>query len=284
MRKDASQPQLMARQRVWCGFVLGAVFVCGCATGVDVTDEELDEICSDPANRCSSGTGGSDVGSVGGSTGGGFGGSSSGGTFNSNGGSGASPSNGGSLGTNGGTGGSQGSAGSAGTGSTLPLAEGECLPTDDIVVLYRDRTEAAASDNEPSMEMQVQNPGGTSFPLSDLAIRYWFTADGTSNFIGTVDYATINNQGNINSSVVVTFGQEFGSDYAQMTFPTLTDMIGPQGISQLQLRFHADPYAPLNQTNDFSFLSGATAMTTPNRNITAYLQNEQVGGCVPIPP
>jgi hypothetical protein len=279
MRKDASQPLLMARQRVWCGLALGAAFVCGCATGVDVTDDELAEICSDPVNRCSVGSAGASGGNVGGSTGGGFGGSSNGGTFSSNGGSGAAPSTGGSVGTNGGTGGSQGSSGSGGTGTTLPLAEGECLPTDDIVVLYRDRTSAAASHNEPSMEMQVQNPGGTSFPLSDLAIRYWFTADGTSNFI-----ATVNNQDNIKDSIEVSFGQEFGSDYAEMTFPTLTDMIGPQGINQLQLRFHADPYAALNQTNDFSFLSGATGMTTPNRNITPYLQNEQVGGCVPIPP
>jgi hypothetical protein len=273
----------MARQRAWCSFVLGAAAFCGCATGVDVTDEELAEICADPVNRCSGGTAGASVGSVGGSTGGGFGGSSNGGTFNANGGSGAGPSNGGSLGTNGGTGGSLGSSGSGGTGATAPLAEGDCLDTDDIVVLYEDRTDGAASNNEPSMVLQVQNPGGASFPLSDLAIRYWFTADGTSNFIATVDYASITGQNNINSSIQITFGQEFGSDYAQMAFPTLTDMIGPQGISQLQLRFHADPYAPLNQTNDFSFLSGAPT-GTPNRNVTPYLQNEQVGGCVPIPP
>lgn len=283
MRKDASPPQLMARQRVWCGFALGAAFVCGCATGVDVTDEELDEICLDPANRCSGGSAGSTIGGVGGSTGGGFGGSSNGGTFNANGGSGAAPSNGGSVGTNGGTGGSQGSSGTGGTGSVVPLAEGECLPTDDIVVLYQDRTNGAASNNEPSMVMQVQNPGGASFPLSDLAIRYWFTADGTGSFMGTVDYATINDQGNISSGIVISFGQEFGSDYAVMTFPTLTDTIGPEGIRQLQLRFHANPYAPLTQTNDFSFIPAAPT-GTPNRNITPYLQNEQVGGCVPIPP
>lgn len=280
MRKDAAQPLLMARQRVGFGLLLGAGLVCGCATGVDVSDEELAEICADPVNRCSAGTAGSSVGNVGGSTGGGFGGSSSGGTFNANGGSGAGPSNGGTFG--GGTGGSQGSSGSGGTGSILPLAEGECLPTDDIVVLYQDRTSGAASNNEPSMVMQVQNPGGASFPLSDLTIRYWFTADGTTKFIGTVDYATINDQGNINSSIQISFGQEFGSDYAQMGFSS-SDTIGPEGIRQLQLRFHADPYAPLTQTNDFSFISGAPA-GTPNRNITAYLRNEQVGGCVPIPP
>jgi hypothetical protein len=281
MRKDASQPLLMARQRVWCGLALGAAFASGCATGVDVTDEELDAICSDPVNRCS-GSAGSSGGSVGGSSGGGFGGST-GGTFNANGGSSPVPSNGGSLGTNGGTGGSLGSAGSGGTGGTQPLAEGDCLPTDDIVVLYRDRNNGAATTNEPSMVLQVQNAGGTSFPLSDLAIRYWFTADGTGSFMGTIDYATVNGQGNINGGIVVTFGQEFGSDYAELTFPTLTDPIGTEGVRELQLRFHSNPYATLTQTNDFSFLSGA-AQLTANPNITPYLQNAQVGGCVPIPP
>lgn len=290
MPDEASRPMLRAtNQRGWCGLVLGLALASGCATGVDVTDDELAEICSDPANRCSGGVAGAAVGSVGGSTGGGLGGGGSGGSFSSSGGSNTLPSNGGNSSANGGSLGSSGSgssgsnSGSGGTGTLLPLAEGDCLDTDDIVVLYRDRTSAAASHNEPSMEMQVQNPAGTSFPLSDLAIRYWFTADGTSDFIGTVDYATVNNQGSL-SGIVISFGQEFGSDYAEMTFPMATDMIGAQGISQLQLRFHATPYAALNQTNDFSFLSGATAMTTPNRNITPYLRNSQVGGCVPSAP
>jgi hypothetical protein len=54
-------------------------------------------------------------------------------------------------------------------------------------------------------------------------------------------------------------------------------------VRELQLRFHSNPYATLTQTNDFSFLSGA-AQLTANPNITPYLQNAQVGGCVPIPP
>jgi hypothetical protein len=277
MRKDASQTTPMARQRVWWLLALGAAYAGGCATGVDVTDEELAEICADPANRCADEA---PVGGVGGSTSGPVGGSSSG-SFNATGGSG-SPSNGGSFSPSGGSGGSFGTSGSGGTGSIAPLAVGDCLDADDIVVLYLDRTSGAAT-NEPSMRMQVQNPGGTTFPLSDLAIRYWFTADGTSGFTGVVDYATINGQSNINTQINITFGQEFGSDYAEMTFPTLTDSIGAEGVRELQLRFHATPYAPLTQTNDFSFLQGATALTA-NRNITPYLQNTQVGGCVPLPP
>jgi hypothetical protein len=254
---------------------LGVAFIAGCATGVDVTDEELAEICADSNNTCLASAGSS--GSVGGSTGGGFGGSSNGGTFNNGGTGGSLPASGGSFGTSGGSGGIVGSSGSGGSGGMLPLAQGECLPTDDIVVLYQDRKANEAMTNEPSMVLRVQNPAGTSFPLSDLAIRYWFTADGTSKFIAAIDYATV-------SGIQTSFGQEFGSDYAELTF-TGSDSIGAEGIDQLQLRFHADPYTTMNQTNDFSHLSGATAEAgTPNRNITPYLRGEQVGGCVPIPP
>lgn len=292
MRDVASQPVRMARRDVrwglasgsasaWaCALALGSAVASACATGVDVTEDELAEICSEPNTTCS-GAAGASVGSVGGSTGSGTGGSSNGGTFNNNGGTGGSlSSNGGTFNNTGGTGGTQGSSGAGGTGSAVPLAEGECLPTDDIVVLYRDRS-SSASTNEPSMVLQVQNPGGTSFPLSDLAIRYWFTADGTSNFTATIDYATLNGQGNINGGINVSFGQEFGSDYAEMTF-TATDMVGAEGVRELQLRFHAEPYAPLNQANDFSFLSPASTATA-NRNVTPYLRGSQVGGCVPIP-
>jgi len=297
MRKVAAQPMLTARRGAigastrgaapGCALLLGGApflgcaLLLGCATGVDVTDEELAAICSEMNTIC--GNAGA-AGSVGGSTGGGVGGSASGGTFGTNGGTGSLPSNGGSQPTGGGTGGTtQGTSGSGGTGGSVPLAQGDCLDTDDILVLYRDRNSGALSTNEPSMVLQVQNPGGTEFPLSDLAIRYWFTADGTSNFTATIDYATLNGQNNINGGIDIAFGQEFGSDYAELTFPTLTDNVGAEGVREVQLRFHAEPYAPLNQANDFSFLSTA-ATATANRNVTPYLGGTQVGGCVPIGP
>ena len=288
MRDVASPPMRMARQGNRWGLALGVALVSGaavswgCATGVDVTDEELAEICAESNTTCGGAAGSIGVG--GSSSGSGLGGSSGGaGAFTANGGTGGSLGSSGSGGTftaNGGTGGSLGSSGSGGTSGSVPLAPGECLPTDDIVVLYRDRKAAEPSTNEPSMVLQVQNPGGTSFPLSDLAIRYWFTADGTSNFTANVDYATLNGQGSL-GGINVSFGQEFGSDYAEITFSG-TDTVGTDGIRELQLRFHAQPYAPLDQTNDFSYLSPATTATA-NRNITPYLRGSQVGGCVPSP-
>src|SRR5690606_11648535 len=124
--------------------------------------EELAEICAEPNTTCGDGVGGASVGSVGGSTGGGFGGSSSGGTFNATGGAGVS--NGGSFAANGGSGvgAAGGSTSNGGTGGQQPLAPGVCLQEDDILILYRDRSNGADSTSEPSMVLTVQNPGGAS--------------------------------------------------------------------------------------------------------------------------
>jgi hypothetical protein len=262
-------------QRARCALAIWAAFACGCATGVDVTDEEFAAICASPNTFCS-GVAGPAAGGTGGSSS--LGGNSNAGTFGASGGTGGA--NGGTFsspaGGTGGTSGVSGTSGAGGTGTTQPLAEGDCLPASDIVILYRNRADGA-STQEPSMVLGVQNAAGASFDLTDLAIRYWFTADGTSNFIPTIDYATVDQ-----SSISVAFGQESGSDYAEMTF-TGGGTIGAEGVRELQLRFHANPYQALNQTNDFSFLAGATSTPlTANRNITPYLNGEQVGGCIPI--
>jgi cellulose 1,4-beta-cellobiosidase len=261
--------------RVRCVLVAGAASLGGCATGVDVTDDEFEEICASPNISCGEGTGGSPP-ATGGSVGGLGGTTSRGGTFGATGGTGTPA--GGTFSATGGTGtGAGGASGSGGgAGVTQPLAMGDCLPMSDLVIAYRNRS-AADLEDEPTMVMQLQNPAGTSFNLADLTIRYWFTADGTSNFIPTVDYASIDQ-----SSISVTFSQEFGSDYAQMAF-TSTNSVGAEGVQELQLRFHATPYTPMNQTNDFSFLQAATQGFTPNPNITPYLNGQQVGGCVPLP-
>jgi endoglucanase len=281
MQDGRSQFGVPARHG-WRVIALGAAFALGCATGVDVTDEELAEICAEANTTCGSGLGsGGSSGAVGNAgTSSGVSGSSSGGTFNGTGGSSGSNSAGGSNGASG-SGGSSGSAstgGTAGSGVAAPLAEGDCLDQSDVTVLYRDRGNGSASTNEPTMVLSVQNTG-PEFDVADLTIRYWFTADGAGNFTGNVDYAALDGQQNL--QVAVTFGQESGSDYAELGFSS-AGTVTAAGVREVQLRFHGNPYANMMQTNDFSFLSPATS-ATPNRNITPYVSGVQVGGCVPRP-
>jgi hypothetical protein len=57
--------------------------------------------------------------------------------------------------------------------------------------------------------------------------------------------------------------------------------VGPEGVDEVQLRFHDNGYQMLDQSNDFSF--SANASMIENRNITPYVNGVQVGGCVPMP-
>lgn len=267
-------------RRLVCAAALGASFVGACATGVDVTTEELAAIClEDPTLDCEGatgvlpgGAGGGGPSGVGGSTPSGSGGLSNGGTFN-----GSSGTQNGSSGSNTGT---AGNVGTGGTGSTAPqpLAEGTCLATDDVVILYRNRT-AAGTTNEPSLVLSVEN-NGAAFDLPDLTIRYWFTADGAGQFSGDIDYANLGGAGS--DAVQVTFGQELGSDYAELAFTGGGNVPTDGTLQEVQLRFHGNPYQDMNQANDFSFIASASAFA-PNRNVTPYVNGTQAGGCVPIP-
>jgi hypothetical protein len=288
MQDGRSLPALSSPHGWWLVFALGAASAGGCATGVDVTDGELAEICSEPGTSCdgSRGPGGSagntatgGSGTIGSSGNGAFAGSSSGGSI------GGTP-----VGSGGGLGGSingaSGSSGSSTTGGTAgtagapaQLADGECLAQSDVVILYRAR-DSGATTKEPSMVLSVQN-NGAAFDLTDLTIRYWFTAETAGNFTFNVDYATFDGQENLGGSTTVTFGQELGTDYAEIGF-SLARSVDTAGVREVQLRFHVDGYPDLDQTNDFSFLASATA-ATPNPNITPYVSGEQVGGCIPAP-
>lgn len=284
MREQKSLPALPGRHAWWLVGAFGAAFAAGCATGVDVTDGELSEICSEDGASCGAvaNAGGSAGNTTSGGAGNSPGGSANGGTFSGGSGGNGIPVNTGGSNVAGGsnTAGSSGSAsGTAGTGGTpAQLADGDCLAQSDVVILYRDRKSGETPTNEPSMVLSVQN-NGPAFDIGDLTIRYWFTADGATNFTSNVDYAAFDGQQNLTGSVQVTFGQELGSNYAELGFST-TGSVGAAGVREVQLRFHADGYTDLDQTNDFSFLPGATAATA-NPNITPYVSGEQVGGCVP---
>jgi len=261
-----------------------------CATGVDVSDADLAEICTEPdvicddgaTARAQGGTAGSSGGTAG--TGGVSGSSSTGGTQSNSGTSGTGGASG-SSGTSGSSGssGTNGSSGSAGSGSAalLPLAEGTCLPgTDQVVIVYTDRGNGSVNANQATMTLQVQNDGA-AFELTDLSMRYWFTDDGQSDFIAEIDYAAQAGGANIKDDITVTFAEESGSNYALIGF-SAGSTVGPEGVDQVQVRIHTNNYAMLDHSNDFSFLGNGSA--TPNRNITPYINGVQVGGCVPLPP
>jgi hypothetical protein len=274
------------RARWWWWSAGGAALLfsgaAACATGVDVSQAELAEICAESNIECDdspSSTGGASgsgpVGASGSSGSGNSGGpSNTGGSTSNTGGSGSGSS--GSSGTSGSTG-TGGSAGSANP-PLQPLAMGTCMATSAVVIVYTDRGMGATTANQATMVLHVNNTGPT-FDLTALTIRYWFTDDGLSDFTYDIDYAAQGGGMGNKEDVTVTFGEERGSNYAAIGF-TAGGPVGPEGVDTIQVRLHTSDYKMLDQSNDFSYLGSASAVA--NANITPYVNGTQVGGCVPV--
>jgi len=255
-----------------------------CATGVDVSQAELAEICAGDAicmGESEAGSGGaSGSGPVGASGSSGSLGSS--GSFGSAATGGTGSSTGGSTG-NSGTSGSTGTSGSAGSGSTMlkPLAMGSCMATSSVVIVYTERGNGKITDSNATMTLRIDNKGA-AFDLKNLTIRYWFTDDGVGAFTSDIDYAKQTNDSSFSKSdVTVTFGQESGSNYATIGFSAGDNVPTNGSVEQVQVRLHTSDYKMFDQSNDFSYQGMAAAVANPN--ITPYISGTQAGGCVPLP-
>lgn len=157
-------------------------------------------------------------------------------------------------------------------GATPPVAVGGCAQGGALSVTYTDNSSSASVD-QLRVSLGVQNTGA-DFNLSDLVIRYWFTADGNSGFTADIDYVSVGSQ----SDVCVNFGDAQGSGYADVGF-TFNEPISGDGFDEVKVRIHTGGFDSLNQSNDFSFMGGADGVN--NQNITVYLRGERVGGCEP---
>lgn len=256
------------------------VGVGACATGVDVSQVELAEICSTPGVICDDSpsggaSGAGPVGSSGSSAGTNpLGSSGSGGSFGASGSSsvGGSAPSGGSGGTSTGTAGAGqvSPGGSCSAAAAAPTAVGGCATGGTISVSYRDRSDAAEF-NQMTMVLNVEN-SGTDFSLANLVLRYWFSPDGETAFTSAVDYAQVGKE-----NVCVSFGNQRGQSFADIGF-TSNAMAGGS-VRDVQVRLFTQNYAPLSQADDFSYIGGANNVA--NQNITVYLAGTRVAGCEP---
>lgn len=198
------------------------------------------------------------------------------------GGTGPAPSTGGTGGApgTGGTAGAPGAGGTApGAGGTAAVPAGNCVETGSVTpfnvqLFYTDNSQA----NQIGIELAILNQGNTTYPMSDLAIRYWFTPGALTGFVGEVDNARSNSNVDVRNDVEFTFGEELGSSFVEIAV-NRADAIG-NGIDNLQVRIHTPAFGTLDHTDDFSYVQGAENVDD-NLNITAYVDGVQVFGCEP---
>jgi hypothetical protein len=247
---------------------LGSVFIRDLSAGAGAADGGVDP-----------GAGGTGPGQGGTGPAPGTGGTGGTGAAPGTGGTGAAPSTGGTGGAagGGGTGGAPGAGGTGtGAGGTAPVATGDCVESDGLIVFYR-QTSNADQNIQMTLAVQVQ-PSGT-FATSDLTLRYWFSGGAPADFVGEIDYASNGTNQTVTPDVNVTFGTELGSNYADINVDR-AEAIGV-GLQSIQVRIHNAAFSTLApQTDDFSYDAAATQLQE-NPNVTAFVAGEQVFGCTP---
>lgn len=274
------------KRESWAALTLGLVLAYGCAEAEPLGNVFIRDLNPDGgiAIPSAGGTGGDPQGQGGTGPAPGSGGTGgAGGTGAApTGGTGGTPGTGGTGGApgTGGTGGAPGTGGTGtGAGGTAPTQAGNCVETGDVSVFYTET--ANPTTQNIRMTIAVLHEGdAAAFTFSDMVVRYWFGDDGLGGFVGQSFYAQAaqaNGGANITANVTTAFGNELGSAYIDIGFNS-TDNIGA-GVQQLQMDIHSDPYANWDQTNDFSFVEGATNVV--NENITVFVAGEQVFGCTP---
>ncbi|WP_438026482.1 cellulose binding domain-containing protein [Sorangium sp. So ce233] len=142
--------------------------------------------------------------------------------------------------------------------------------------------ESAARVQGLSFRISVRNTGDEAIALSDVTIRYWFTADGASSaFVGACDFTAIpGGCDGITRTFATTSGTE-ADRYLELSFSSAAGNLAPGATSEeVQIRVHSATYEYMMQTNDYSFDATLTALT-PWEQVTAYRDGELAWGIEP---
>ena len=149
-----------------------------------------------------------------------------------------------------------------------------------------------------SFQVELKNAGFGTVSLSDVTVRYWFTADGNalSGLVFACDYASNANMtmqaitGSVNAAFAAAPPANTtptSDSYMELSFASSAGNL-PFGGSPatVQVRVHggpsSQPYMDMfNEANDYSFDPNKTMMLQLTQTITAYVKGQLVWGCEP---
>jgi len=188
----------------------------------------------------------------------------------------------------GGATGAGGATDAAGQAGAAGPADGDDAAEPEVKVLYTCRSN---DTGQASFVLDVTNEGSFSFALSDLSLRYWYTADPGKQQELDCDVANLGCTNIVTSAdtpgpkfVAVMPPKPKANEYVEIAFKVGAFALDPLlETGQIQLRLHNQDFSPIVQTDDFSYDCSAMGTAAPSTKITAYIDGVLVWGNEPQP-
>ena len=147
-------------------------------------------------------------------------------------------------------------------------------------VQYRNRGPSIVNDT--TLSLNIVSIGTTSVPLSQLKMRYWFTAEnGTPVVPQDCDFAdaTAGSCSNVTKQMVSIPARPNANTYWEVGFNSGTLAAGGHA-GEIQLRFHVGNFIVQDHTNDYSLSNTQTTLLDWNK-VTLYNNGVLVWGIEP---
>ncbi|QMU70468.1 cellulose binding domain-containing protein [Streptacidiphilus sp. P02-A3a] len=149
-----------------------------------------------------------------------------------------------------------------------------------LSVLYKTSSTAASAD-EVDPWLEVVNNTSSAVALSQVTLRYYFSADTTVPYTFACAWA-VPGCSNLTGTVVAMADPTATADhYLQISFDASAGSLAAGASSgDLELRLYRSDWQNVNQANDYSFNAADTGYT-PSQTVTAYVNGALVWGTEP---
>jgi endoglucanase len=134
------------------------------------------------------------------------------------------------------------------------------------------------SSNQIQPSLKLTNTGGSPISLTDVALRYWYTADSPQQQVFACDYVTIGCQ-NVRARIIQMVPARPGADtYLEISFAG--GQLAAGASTEIKVRVHKSDWSNYNQSNDYSFAPAASNYS-PTTRIGIYDKGKLVSGSAP---
>ncbi|QMW04693.1 cellulose binding domain-containing protein [Spirosoma foliorum] len=145
--------------------------------------------------------------------------------------------------------------------------------------VYSENKNYNTGSNSISTYLKITNEGNVPVSYGDVAVRYWFTAEGTQNLNYWIDYAKLGNSA-VTGQFVRNVGRTNADTYFELKVnPIIGSLYPVSNTGNIQYRIAKADWSNFNETNDFSYKPAGTM--AENANVTIYYKGQLIYGTEP---